>query len=61
YYETPRRNTVKEISETLDIPNSTLQYRLTRAEAWLAREFVTDTLGTEVEHRVDPDELEVSA
>ncbi|RDZ51324.1 transcriptional regulator [Haloferax sp. Atlit-4N] len=61
YYESPRRNTVKEISEKLGIPNSTLQYRLTRAEAWLAREFVTDTLGTEVEHRVDPDELEVSA
>ncbi|ELK47733.1 MULTISPECIES: helix-turn-helix domain-containing protein [Haloferax] len=61
YYETPRQHTVQEISEELDIPNSTLQYRLTRAEAWLARQFVTGTLGTEVEDRVDPEKLEASA
>ncbi|WP_396611269.1 helix-turn-helix domain-containing protein [Haloferax sp. S1W] len=61
YYETPRRNTVQEISNKLDVPNSTLQYRLTRAEAWLAQQFVSDALGTEVEDRIDPAELEVSA
>ena len=60
YYQTPRENTVQEISEKLDIPNSTLQYRLTRAEAWLARQFVDDALGTEVEDHVEPAELELN-
>jgi len=40
YYETPRRATVADLAETLDVPRSTLQYRLQRAEAWLARAFV---------------------
>ncbi|ELZ94494.1 transcriptional regulator [Haloferax mucosum ATCC BAA-1512] len=61
YYETPRRNSVQEISDRIDVPGSTLQYRLTRAEAWLAKQFVSGTLGTEVEDRVDPTELELSA
>jgi predicted DNA binding protein len=59
YYQTPRENTVQAISEMLGIPNSTLQYRLTRAEAWLARQFVDDALGTEVEERIEPTELEL--
>lgn len=45
YYETPRRNSLQEIADALDVPNSTLQYRLTRAESWLANQFVSDTLG----------------
>ncbi|SEP02247.1 HTH DNA binding domain-containing protein [Halogranum amylolyticum] len=60
YYQTPRENTVQEISKKLGIPSSTLQYRLTRAEAWLARQFVNDVLGTEVEERVEPAELELN-
>jgi predicted DNA binding protein len=61
YYESPRRNTVQDISKKIGIPNSTLQYRITRAEAWLAQQFVTETLGTEVDQRVDPVDLELSA
>jgi predicted DNA binding protein len=60
YYETPRRNTVSEISNELDIPNSTFQYRLTRAEAWLANQFVTNAFGDEVEERVAPPTLNLS-
>lgn len=44
YYETPRRNSLEEIAESIDVPTSTLQYRLTRAEAWLADQFVSGTL-----------------
>lgn len=47
YYQMPREHTVQEISEKLGVPNSTLQYRLTRAEAWLARHFVSDALSPE--------------
>ncbi|MFB6080153.1 MAG: helix-turn-helix domain-containing protein [Haloferacaceae archaeon] len=32
YYATPRRATVADLSEALDVPRSTLQYRLQRAE-----------------------------
>jgi hypothetical protein len=45
YYETPRRRSVQEIAEALDVPTSTFQYRLTRAEAWLATRFVSRALG----------------
>lgn len=45
YYETPRRHSLQEISEALGVPTSTLQYRVTRAEAWLATGFVTQALG----------------
>jgi predicted DNA binding protein len=40
YYETPKATTVADVAEALDVPRSTLQYRLQRAEAWLARQFV---------------------
>ncbi|WP_137286197.1 helix-turn-helix domain-containing protein [Halorussus salinisoli] len=40
YYETPRGITVGELAEELDLPRSTLSYRLRRAEAELARSFV---------------------
>lgn len=39
YYETPRRASIQEIAEAEGIATSTLQYRLTRAEAWLATTF----------------------
>lgn len=42
YYETPRAITVDELSEKLEIPQSTLQYRLQRATAWLANRFISE-------------------
>jgi len=40
YYETPRRIELSALAETLEIPRSTLSYRLRRAEAVLATAFV---------------------
>ena len=42
YYETPRRTDLSELAEKLDVPRSTLSYRLRRAEATLATAFVAD-------------------
>lgn len=42
YYEQPREITAAELASKLDVPQSTLQYRLNRAEAWLATEFVSE-------------------
>jgi predicted DNA binding protein len=44
YYEQPRAATAAEIAEELELPQSTFQYRLQRAEAWLASRFVTETV-----------------
>nr|WP_162562589.1 helix-turn-helix domain-containing protein [Salinigranum rubrum] len=45
YYETPRQSVLDEISTELDLPLSTLRYRLRRAEAWaLERLFATSGL-----------------
>jgi predicted DNA binding protein len=40
YYETPREIDLTELAETLDIPRSTVSYRLRRAEAELTKQFV---------------------
>ncbi|WP_254840067.1 helix-turn-helix domain-containing protein [Natronomonas marina] len=40
YYETPRRTTLDEIADRLDVPRSTLSYRLRRAEAELVARYV---------------------
>ncbi|SEH12306.1 HTH DNA binding domain-containing protein [Natronorubrum sediminis] len=40
YYETPRRIELGDLAAQLEIPRSTLSYRLRRAEASLASEFV---------------------
>ncbi|ELY48006.1 helix-turn-helix domain-containing protein [Natronorubrum bangense] len=42
YYETPRRTDLSELAKRLDVPRSTLSYRLRRAEASLATGFVTN-------------------
>jgi predicted DNA binding protein len=42
YYETPREVDVSELAEHLDVPRSTLTYRLRRAEATLATCHVAD-------------------
>ncbi len=40
YYETPRQIELTELAEELNIPQSTLSYRLQRAESYLATTFV---------------------
>ncbi|TSD09808.1 transcriptional regulator [Haloglomus irregulare] len=40
YYERPRRTTVQELSDRLDVPRSTLQYRLRNAEDAVVSTFV---------------------
>ncbi|AWB26521.1 helix-turn-helix domain-containing protein [Halococcoides cellulosivorans] len=40
YYETPREVDVSDLAAHLDVPRSTLNYRLRRAEAHLATQFV---------------------
>ncbi|WP_436347579.1 helix-turn-helix domain-containing protein [Natronorubrum sp. FCH18a] len=42
YYETPRRIELSALAEALEIPRSTLSYRLRRAEASLATTFVDE-------------------
>jgi predicted DNA binding protein len=40
YYRTPRGAKLADIAARLDVPESTLRYRLRRAEAWLTANFV---------------------
>jgi predicted DNA binding protein len=42
YYRTPRAVTLEEIAARLDVPESTLRYRLRRAEAWVTASLVDD-------------------
>lgn len=42
YYESPREVDVGELAEHLDVPRSTLTYRLRRAEEHLAKQYVAD-------------------
>jgi predicted DNA binding protein len=44
YYETPREVTLDEIATMLDVPRSTVSYRLRRAEAELIDEFLSTEL-----------------
>jgi predicted DNA binding protein len=44
YYETPREITLDELSDVLDVPRSTLSYRLRRAESRLAKHFVQNSV-----------------
>lgn len=39
YYDTPRRMSLQEVAEAEQIPVSTLQYRISRAESWLAKNY----------------------
>lgn len=46
YYETPRGISLSDLAEELDLPRSTLQYRLQQAESWIVERFVRNsTLG----------------
>lgn len=40
YYRTPRDATLADVAAELDVPQSTLRYRLRRAEEWLTTNFV---------------------
>ncbi|MBP2250079.1 hypothetical protein J2754_000376 [Halarchaeum solikamskense] len=42
YYEQPRRHSLQEIAQLVDIPTSTLQYRLTSAERHVVESFIDD-------------------
>lgn len=41
YYATPREATLADLSAALEVPQSTLRYRLRRAEAWLTNTVIT--------------------
>lgn len=41
YYQTPREISLSDLADKLDVPLSTLQYRIQQAEAWIVRCFVT--------------------
>lgn len=41
YYDTPRGTTLADLAARLDVPQSTLRYRLRRAEAWLTDTSIT--------------------
>ncbi len=43
YYETPREIELTELATKLEVPRSTLSYRLRRAESHLASAFITET------------------
>jgi predicted DNA binding protein len=46
YYETPRAISLTDLADELDLPRSTLQYRLQQAESWIIERFVRNsTLG----------------
>ncbi|MFD1589497.1 helix-turn-helix domain-containing protein [Halorientalis brevis] len=61
YYETPRRNSLQSIADTIDVPTSTLQYRITRAEAWLATEFVSNSLSARPDDHPDAEDVQLEA
>lgn len=44
YYETPSETTLDEIADRLDLPRSTVSYRLRRAEAQLVEYYLSETL-----------------
>ena len=47
YYETPREIELTDLAEELEIPRSTLSYRLRRAEATFAKTYANDELASE--------------
>jgi predicted DNA binding protein len=54
YYRTPRAVKLAEIADRLDVPESTLRYRLRRAEAWLTTTFVEGVDGVDRDADVVP-------
>jgi predicted DNA binding protein len=58
YYEEPRQQSVTDIAEDVDVSRSTFQYRLNRAEAWLAQQFAADSLDVDLDVDLDPADIE---
>ncbi|WP_148415928.1 helix-turn-helix domain-containing protein [Haloferax sp. KTX1] len=58
YYEEPREASVSEIAEEIGVPSSTLQYRLNRAEAWLAEQFAADSMTVDIDTSLDLGDVE---
>ncbi|MCF2166497.1 helix-turn-helix domain-containing protein [Halobacterium salinarum] len=58
YYEEPRQQSVAEIAEDVGVSRSTFQYRLNRAEAWLAQQFASDSLDVDLDVDLDPEDIE---
>ncbi|WP_369335259.1 helix-turn-helix domain-containing protein [Natrialba sp. PRR66] len=58
YYEKPRQQSVAEIAEDVGVSRSTFQYRLNRAEAWLAQQFAADSLDVDLDVDLDPEDIE---
>lgn len=58
YYEEPRKQTVAEIASDVGVSRSTFQYRLNRAEAWLAQQFAADSLDVDLDVDLDPEDIE---
>lgn len=58
YYEEPRQATVAEIADEVDVASSTFQYRLNRAEAWLAKQFAADSMTVDIDTALDPEDIE---
>ncbi|WP_425604352.1 helix-turn-helix domain-containing protein [Natrinema gelatinilyticum] len=46
YYDPPRETTLDEIAADLDVPRSTLSYRLRQAESTLLHQYIEDTEAT---------------
>ena len=44
YYATPRGTTVEDLSDELDVPRSTLQYRIQQAEERIVNQFVDNSI-----------------
>ncbi|MFC5971865.1 helix-turn-helix domain-containing protein [Halomarina salina] len=58
YYDVPRQQPVTEIAAEIDVSSSTLQYRLNRAEAWLAHQFAADSVSVDVDAELDLEDIE---
>ncbi|WP_330633351.1 helix-turn-helix domain-containing protein [Halocatena halophila] len=48
YYRTPREISLTDLAAAMDIPMSTLQYRLQRAESWIIQQFVNQPIARHV-------------
>lgn len=58
YYDVPRQQSVTEIAADSGVSSSTFQYRLNRAEAWLAHQFATDSIGVDTDAELDTEDIE---
>lgn len=48
YYQTPRSISLTDLATEMDLPVSTLQYRLQQAESWIIQNFATQPIARQV-------------